>query len=133
MNHSGFAYRLAETNKNLETLRELYRAQEQRLKLVEQLILNLPAEKKKVFVTELTVNLPDHLRRTYNALKRFPGATADQIAQVTARARAVESAYLNQFCIYNIAKKKKEGRKTLFSMNAENPPLEILEAYRCEA
>ena len=117
---NSYAYRLAETNKEIEKLRELCHSQESRLKLVEQLVLNLPVEKKKIVLTEVSVNLPDHLRKTYDTLKKLACATAYQIAGITKRARAVESLYLNQLCVFDIAEKKREGRKTFFSLMTEN-------------
>lgn len=122
------SYRLVEAQEKIEFLRNLCLAQEKRLSLIEQLILNLPAEKKKITITEVSINLPDHIRRTYDTLKKFTCASAGQVAEITKRTRTIESAYLNQLCILGITRKRKEGRKTLFSIAEENPPLETLEA-----
>jgi hypothetical protein len=42
------------------------------------------------------LSMPDHLRKTAMDICRCSRATAEEIADQTKRARAVESAYLNQ-------------------------------------
>jgi hypothetical protein len=60
------------------------------------------------------LSMPDHLRKTAMTLCRLGRATADEIAQQTRRARAVESAYLNQLVIMGHLKKERDGRKAYF-------------------
>jgi hypothetical protein len=60
------------------------------------------------------LSMPDHLRKTAMTLCRLGRATADEIAQQTRRARAVESAYLNQLVIMGYLKKERKGRKAYF-------------------
>lgn len=60
------------------------------------------------------LSMPDHLRKTAMTLCRLGRATADEIAQQTHRARAVESAYLNQLVIMGYLKKERKGRKAYF-------------------
>jgi hypothetical protein len=60
------------------------------------------------------LSMPDHLRKTAMALCRLGRATADEIAGQTHRARAVESAYLNQLVIMGYLKKERKGRKAYF-------------------
>jgi hypothetical protein len=60
------------------------------------------------------LSMPDHLRKTAMAVCRLGRATADEIAQQTKRARAVESAYLNQLVIMGHLKKERQGRKAYF-------------------
>jgi response regulator of citrate/malate metabolism len=59
-------------------------------------------------------SMTDHLRKTFIALCKLNEATAEEVAQQTHRARAVESAYLNQLVIMGYLKKKRAGRKTYF-------------------
>lgn len=59
--------------------------------------------------------LPDHLRKTLIALTTHEYATAQDIADTTKRARAVESSYLNTLVNMGLAKKQREGRKYRFS------------------
>jgi DNA-binding transcriptional ArsR family regulator len=66
------------------------------------------------------LSLPDHLRKTAMTLCRMGRATADEIAQQTKRARAVESAYLNQLVIMGYLKKERKGRKAYFFVDREN-------------
>jgi hypothetical protein len=65
------------------------------------------------------LSMPDHLRKTAMAVCRLGRATADEIAQQTHRARAVESAYLNQLVIMGHLKKERKGRKAYFYVERE--------------
>jgi len=66
------------------------------------------------------LSMPDHLRKTAMTVCRFGRATAEEIAQQTHRARAVESAYLNQLVIMNYLKKERKGRKAYFYIDRES-------------
>lgn len=67
------------------------------------------------------LSMPDHLRKTAMTVCRLGRATADETAQQTHRARAVESAYLNQLVIMGYVKKERNGRKAYFYVERENP------------
>ena len=60
------------------------------------------------------LSMPDHLRKTAMTICRYGRATAEDVAQQTSRARAVESAYLNQLVIMGYLKKERKGRKAYF-------------------
>jgi hypothetical protein len=60
------------------------------------------------------LSMPDHLRKTAMTICRCGRATAEEIAEQTRRARAVESAYLNQLVIMGYLKKERKGRKAYF-------------------
>jgi len=66
------------------------------------------------------LSMPDHLRKTAMTVCRLGRATADEIAQQTHRARAVESAYLNQLVIMSHLKKQRDGRKAYFFVERES-------------
>jgi hypothetical protein len=66
------------------------------------------------------LSMPDHLRKTAMTLCRMGRATAEEIAEQTKRARAVESAYLNQLVIMGYLKKERNGRKAYFFVDREN-------------
>lgn len=66
------------------------------------------------------LSMPDHLRKTAMTLCRCGRATADEISQQTTRARAVESAYLNQLVLMGYLKKERKGRKAYFYAHREN-------------
>jgi hypothetical protein len=66
------------------------------------------------------LSMPDHLRKTAMTLCRLGRATAEEIAEQTHRARAVESAYLNQLVIMGHLKKERQGRKAYFYVEREN-------------
>jgi hypothetical protein len=65
------------------------------------------------------LSMPDHLRKTAMAICRCVRATAEEIAEQTSRARAVESAYLNQLVIMGYLKKERKGRKAYFYVDRE--------------
>jgi hypothetical protein len=66
------------------------------------------------------LSMPDHLRKTAMTICRCGRATAEEIAQQTSRARAVESAYLNQLVIMGYLKKERRGRKAYFYADRES-------------
>lgn len=65
------------------------------------------------------LSMPDHLRKTAMTICRCTRATAEEIAEHTKRARAVESAYLNQLVIMGYLKKERKGRKAYFFIERE--------------
>ncbi len=65
------------------------------------------------------LSMPDHLRKTAMAICRRSRGTAEEIAEETGRARAVESAYLNQLVIMGYLKKERVGRKAYFFVDKE--------------
>jgi ArsR family transcriptional regulator, lead/cadmium/zinc/bismuth-responsive transcriptional repressor len=65
------------------------------------------------------LNMPDHLRKTAMTICRNGRATAEEISEQTSRARAVESAYLNQLVIMGYLKKERKGRKAYFYIERE--------------
>ncbi len=65
------------------------------------------------------LNMPDHLRKTAMTICRNGRATAEEISDQTSRARAVESAYLNQLVIMGYLKKERKGRKAYFYVDRE--------------
>ncbi len=66
------------------------------------------------------LSMPDHLRKTAMTICRLGRATAEETADQTKRARAVESAYLNQLVIMGHLKKERNGRKAYFFVEREN-------------
>ena len=65
------------------------------------------------------LSMPDHLRKTAMSICRCGRATAEEIAEQTSRARAVESAYLNQLVMMGYLKKERKGRKAYFFIEKE--------------
>jgi hypothetical protein len=65
------------------------------------------------------LSLPDHLRKTAVTLCKLGQATAEEIAEQTRRARAVESGYLNQLVLMGYLKKERRGRKAYFYVEKE--------------
>ncbi|MEM2975631.1 MAG: transcriptional regulator [Candidatus Bathyarchaeia archaeon] len=66
------------------------------------------------------LSLPDHLRKTAITICKLGHATAEQVAEQTKRARAVESGYLNQLVLMGYLKKERKGRKAYFYVEREN-------------
>ncbi|MFQ5759307.1 MAG: transcriptional regulator [Candidatus Bathyarchaeia archaeon] len=65
------------------------------------------------------LSLPDHLRKTAVTLCKLDQATAEEVAEQTKRARAVESGYLNQLVLMGYLKKERRGRKAYFFVEKE--------------
>jgi len=66
------------------------------------------------------LSLPDHLRKTAITICKLGHATAEEVAEQTKRARAVESGYLNQLVLMGYLKKERKGRKAYFYVEREN-------------
>jgi len=58
--------------------------------------------------------MPSHLQKTMITMEVQGCATAEDIAKATKRARAVESAYLNQLTIMGFLHKERNGRHVFF-------------------
>lgn len=63
------------------------------------------------------LRLPDHLRKTLVAVHGLGVVTADDVAQRTGRARAVESSHLNQLVRMGYLKRMRKSRRVLFYSN----------------
>jgi len=66
------------------------------------------------------LEFPKHLQTTAIALLKLGCATASEVAEVTLKARAVESSYLNQLATMKIARKERRGRQACFTINLED-------------
>jgi ArsR family transcriptional regulator, lead/cadmium/zinc/bismuth-responsive transcriptional repressor len=80
---------------------------------------NMPAMPDASLDVMTLLNMPDHLRKTAMTICRNGRATAEEISEQTQRARAVESAYLNQLVIMGYLKKERKGRKAYFYVDRE--------------
>lgn len=109
---------LEKIKENLERLNEkievMIELQKHGRKDLEQTIADAPLDVMTL------LSMPDHLRKTAMAVCRLGRATADEIAQQTHRARAVESAYVNQLVIMGHMKKERKGRKAYFYVDRES-------------
>jgi len=65
------------------------------------------------------LEFPKHLQTTIVALLKLGRATAEEVASATGKARAVESAYLNQLFVMKIVSKSRSSRKAYFQVNLE--------------
>jgi hypothetical protein len=72
------------------------------------------------------LNLPAHLIKTYLALQHLGHATAEEVAAITRKQRAVESSYINQLCVMGLCVKERVGRKVMFSIEESKKRQEIL-------
>jgi len=95
---------LEKLNKRVDVLIEMRHATEQEVQKLPDTSLDV--------ITLL--NMPDHLRKTAVAICRNGRATAEEIANQTNRARAMESSYLNQLVLMGYLKKGRKGKKTYF-------------------
>lgn len=62
------------------------------------------------------LSLPDHLRKTALTLIKLGRAMAKDVAKETSRARAIESAYLNQLVRMEYVQRKRVGKRVYFSV-----------------
>jgi response regulator of citrate/malate metabolism len=75
------------------------------------------------------LSLPDHLRKSAVTLCKLGEATAEEVAEQTQRARAVESSYLNQLVLMGYLKKERRGRKAYFYVEKEKAGEKPWEKY----
>jgi predicted transcriptional regulator len=109
---------LEKIRENLEKLNEKMEVMIELQKHERKEFQTLPSEAPLDVMTLLS--MPDHLRKTAMTVCRLGRATAEEIAQQTHRARAVESAYLNQLVIMGYLKKERKGRKAYFYVEKES-------------
>ena len=98
---------LDKLNEKMEVFIELQKSEQK------EDVIGLPGLPETLDVMTL-LSLPDHLRKTAISLCKLGEATADEVAEQTKRARAVESGYLNQLVLMGYLKKERRGRKTFF-------------------
>jgi DNA-binding transcriptional ArsR family regulator len=65
------------------------------------------------------LEFPKHLQITIMVLLKLGHVTASEVAEHTLKARAVESAYLNQLVVMKIVRKERKGRKAFFDVDLE--------------
>jgi len=109
---------LEKIKENLERLNEKMEVMIELQKHERKEFQTIPSEAPLDVMTLLS--MPDHLRKTAMTVCRLGRATAEEIAQQTHRARAVESAYLNQLVIMGYLKKERKGRKAYFYIEKES-------------
>ncbi|ADI74868.1 conserved hypothetical protein [Methanohalobium evestigatum Z-7303] len=63
------------------------------------------------------ISLPEHLRTTATTLLKLEQATANEIAEITEKERAVESNYLNQLVKLGYAYKFRKGKQIYFKFD----------------
>jgi hypothetical protein len=64
------------------------------------------------------LKLPDHLRKTMIALSKLIEGRADEVANITGRARAIESGYLNQLVRLGYVKKMRRKHQIYFAVES---------------
>ena len=72
------------------------------------------------------LSFPDHLRKSAMTIMKLGKAMAEDVAKETGRARAIESAYLNQLTRMGHVKKVREGRRVYFSVEGNQANIESL-------
>jgi predicted HTH transcriptional regulator len=61
-------------------------------------------------------SLPEHLRKSMEAIATLGEATAQQLSEKTGRSRAAESDYLNQLADRGFLKKQRRGKEMIFQV-----------------
>lgn len=119
MSRVNYASRIKQLEKEVAFLRK-------QVKQLWDKLESLPEEVKErvqVKIIEVNIDLPDHLRRTVNAMPLSVEVTAQQVADVTGRKRAMESDYLNQLARLGCIKKIEERRgKTVCFLRSDSKP-----------
>jgi len=94
-----------------------------RISHTENLILECLSESKPgksnepmLIDVDALLKLPDHLRRSAQALMELKSATAEELSAQTGRTRAAESDYMNQLIKMGYVKKERRGRTVFFSV-----------------
>lgn len=64
----------------------------------------------------ILLSLPAHLIKTYFTLESQGNATAEQVSELTGKARAIESSYLCQLTIMGYITKHRKSRIVIYSM-----------------
>ncbi len=107
---------LTDINKKLDRIIELLEKLVQRVPQTLRSIADVEDALKTGILDVVTLlSVPDHLRKTLIALAKLGGeATSEEVAKHTGRARAVESAYLNQLATLGYVIKRRKGRKVYF-------------------
>lgn len=65
----------------------------------------------------MLLKLPDHLRKTVLALAKLIEGRADEVSNLTGRARAIESGYLNQLVRLGYVKKLRRKHQIFFILS----------------
>jgi ArsR family transcriptional regulator, lead/cadmium/zinc/bismuth-responsive transcriptional repressor len=65
------------------------------------------------------LDFPKHLQVSLLTLVKLGSSTAQEVAKVTGKQRAVESAYLNQLVTMQIVRKERRDRKAFFAVDLE--------------
>lgn len=65
------------------------------------------------------LDFPKHLQVTILTLIKLGRGTAQEVANITGKERAVESAYLNQLAVMQMVRKERQERKAVFSVDLE--------------
>lgn len=101
---------------------------EETLKRIEKRLEEIETEIKEIKLHMLGNNivtakplipLPDHLRKTALELIKIGNGTASDVSRNTKRARAVESAYLNQLERQGFVTSFRDGRRKIFSIGSD--------------
>ena len=94
------------------------RTLEQRLLDLEQRVKALEVKHAHAKVQQFEVDLPYFLYKTFHALKRG-SVTASEMSVITERSRSDESKYLNMLVAMGLARKQRNGRKVVFTLNSQ--------------
>ena len=111
---------LAKIEQDFSTLKTYL---EQMVFLQKEILDKLVQERVEIKETEVSIldaavllRFPDHLRKTMIALSKVIDGRADEVANITGRARAIESGYLNQLVRMGYVKKMRRKHQIYFSI-----------------
>ena len=94
----------------LVDIREILRSIDERLKRLEERF----NDHKDISDPLTLLEMPDNLRATAMAVMKLKEATAEEVAKITGRGRAIESHYLNTLVRMGFLKKRRVGRRVVY-------------------
>lgn len=100
----------------IELLESLDRKLDKVLKAVNPPKPTVTSQAQKGLTDSHILRLQPRLQPTASALREARKGTAEDIARITKRGRAIESLYLNELVQIGLAVKERDGRITLFSL-----------------
>lgn len=110
----GVYARISKIERDVEKFFQLLNSLSERVKEIEATLRVVKIYPEHFF------DLPDFIRLSFRALVKFGGsATATQVSSLTNRARAVESARLNELYRMGIVHKVRKGKVVFFTLKKQ--------------
>lgn len=113
--------------KQLDRVEQRYRILKLEVEALRKTVKTLHQQPPPLIITNaeaIILNLPAHLQKTYITLQQLGRCEAQQAADKTGKARALESSYLNQLVQLGYARRHRVKRTVIFT------PTQTLTKYK---